>query len=625
MNRASFFKSILWIILGLGLSAGITRMIFGLGSVTNLSDTTPWGLWKGFNVIPGIALAAGGFVLTAIIYVLRKEEYHRYARFSVLLALLGYITAATALVAELGLPWLVWHPVIYWQHHSALFEVAWCVMLYLVVLFLEFIPVPLEETGWLASVRRFLNKYKIILVILGIMISTLHQSSLGTLFLITPEKLHPLWYSALLPLLFFISAVAIGPLMVILAVNVVSYLYRKGIEKEKLARLGLVSVAVLVIYGLIRFVDLGVTGKFPLLFEGSWPSIVFWIEILMMLIIPIICLSLKRLRSSRIALSVATASGVLGMGLNRANVAGIMLINTGPAYIPTIYEIFVSLAIISAAILIFLFCVERFKMWEIKWEDPRNHPETPPQFDSISKVWLGTPRVAHRSIYSLIFIISLALGFSVISGSRLRSEGVAEIDVTMARGGDTLFIDGNRDNYGVAFPHLSHSERYGPDSSCVLCHHMNIPFDKTTPCYQCHRQMYTSSDVFRHDWHADPAGGNIACQECHPSNLPRAAAGAKTCDQCHSDLLPEGAQIEIINYDAPAYTDAMHILCIDCHQKEAQQSSERQDLDLCTACHVTRQLSQMPSQAERFFEDTTVNHVIVPRLNDNDTGEVEVP
>ena len=110
MNRVNIFKSVLWAITGAAIAFGITRMFFGLGSVSNLSDATPWGIWKGLNVIPGIALAAGGFVVTAIIYIMRRNEYHRYARVAVLLAFLGYLTAATALVVELGLPWMVWHP-----------------------------------------------------------------------------------------------------------------------------------------------------------------------------------------------------------------------------------------------------------------------------------------------------------------------------------------------------------------------------------------------------------------------------------------------------------------------------------------------------------------------------------
>ncbi|MCK4371640.1 MAG: polysulfide reductase NrfD, partial [candidate division Zixibacteria bacterium] len=215
MNRLDVFKSVLWTLTGLAIATAITRFIFGLGAVSNLSDSTPWGIWKGLSVVPGIALAAGGFVVTAVIYILKREEFHRYAKVAVLIAFLGYLSAATALVVELGLPWLVWQPVIYWQFHSALFEVSWCVMLYLGVLLLEFLPVPLEETGWFAGLRRFLTKYKLVLVFLGIMISSLHQSSLGTLFLITPEKLHPLWYSALLPIEFLISAIAVGPLVVI--------------------------------------------------------------------------------------------------------------------------------------------------------------------------------------------------------------------------------------------------------------------------------------------------------------------------------------------------------------------------------------------------------------------------
>ena len=170
MDRVKVFKSALWIIVGLGMAPFIARFLFGLGAVANMNDAVPWGLWKGLNIFPGIALAGGGFVMTAVIYIMAKEEYHKYAKISVLLAFLGYITAATALVTELGLPWMVWHPIIYWQHHSALFEVSWCVILYLTVLFLEFLPVPLDETSRFAGIRKFLTKYKIVLVFLGIMI-----------------------------------------------------------------------------------------------------------------------------------------------------------------------------------------------------------------------------------------------------------------------------------------------------------------------------------------------------------------------------------------------------------------------------------------------------------------------
>ncbi|MEZ5359734.1 MAG: NrfD/PsrC family molybdoenzyme membrane anchor subunit [Candidatus Zixiibacteriota bacterium] len=612
MKRLTTFKSILWTIVGLAMASGITRMLFGLGSVTNQSDAVPWGIWKGINVIPGIALAGGGFVMTAIIYVLRRQEFARYSKFAVLLAFLGYISAATALVVELGLPWMVWHPIIYWQHHSALFEVSWCVMLYLTVLFLEFVPVPLEEIGWFARLRMFLTKYKIYLVILGIMISTLHQSSLGTLFLITPEKLHPLWYTSLLPILFFISAVAVGPLMVILAVLAVSALYRKELERKKLAGIGLISMGILCVYGLIRMIDIIATGKLPQSFNGSWQSNIFWLEMMLICIIPIVFLAVKKLRYSTAGLWAATISSVLGIVLNRADIAGIMLAQTGRLYIPTIYEIFISFGILSAAILVFLFCIDRFKLWETKWEDPRQNPEAKPEFDHATEVWLGSPRLASRTVYSLIFIIALSLGFALISGDRIKSENVEDVIASPARGTDVLYIDGNHDSYGVSFPHKEHMHRVMEADSCSICHHMNMPLDKNSDCADCHRKMYSTFDAFRHDWHAAPDGGNIACTECHPADEPRLKETVAKCDKCHKDLYPEGATIVVKQYIAESYTDALHGTCVPCHKDTAAKDSTKAQLALCTSCHNSPRPSELDNEVMNAYRDTSYNHVVLP-------------
>lgn len=623
MNRVKTFKSILWTITGLAVAFGMTRLFTGLGSVSNLSDSTPWGIWKGLNVLPGIALAAGGFVVTAVIYIMRREEYHRYAKVTVLLAFLGYITAATALVAELGLPWMVWHPIIYWQHHSALFEVSWCVMLYLTVLFLEFIPVPLEHTGAFAGLRRFLNKYKLVLVFLGVMISTLHQSSLGTLFLITPEKLHALWYSSLLPILFFISAVAVGPLVLILAILVISYLYRKQIETDKLAKLAGASVIVLALFGLVRLIDIVATGKFGIIFDGSWQSDIFLIELLLSVIVPVVVMGFKRLRHTPSALWIASSSAVIGIGLQRANVAGIMLVRTGPIYVPTFYEITISLGILSAAALAFLFCVERFKMWEVPWEDPEENPEAAPQFDNVGEVWLGTPRIASRTVYSLIFVIALAVGFAMISTDRIESAGIRDVPVKPARGGDTLFVDGNLDGYGVEFAHKDHYDREGGNSSCVICHHMNLPYDKNSRCQECHSQMYTATDIFRHDWHASPDGGNLACDMCHNPNEQRAAETAKSCADCHKDLEPANTPIKMEQYLAPSYADAMHGVCIQCHKQRATELADKETLGQCSACHKLDTPAYLPDEVYAKFRDSSFNHVVMPPATVNKAGARE--
>ncbi|MCK5125502.1 MAG: polysulfide reductase NrfD [candidate division Zixibacteria bacterium] len=617
MKRLMTFKSILWTIVGLAMASGITRMLFGLGAITNQSDATPWGIWKGINVVPGIALAAGGFVVTAIIYVMRRHEFSRYSKFAVLLAFLGYISAATSLVVELGLPWLVWHPVIYWQPHSALFEVSWCVILYLTVLFLEFVPVPLDETHWFSGVRRFLIKYKLILVVLGVMISTLHQSSLGTMFLLTPEKLHALWYSSMLPIMFFVSAVAIGPLMVILAVLVVSSLYGRELEREKLGMLGLISMGVLVVYGLIRIIDIAATGKLLLVFDGSWQANIFLLELVLILVLPIIFLAVKKLRYSTAGLWIATISGVLGMVLNRANIAGIMLVQTGNLYIPTIYEIFISVGIISAAILGFLFCVERFKLWETKWEDSRQEPNAQPEFDRSSEVYLGAPRLAGRTIYSMIFVVSLAFGFAVISSDRLYSHGVDDVIAQEARGNGILYIDGNRDNFGVAFGHAEHIKRQQGADSCSVCHHMNLPQDKSSQCSACHRQMYTTTDVFRHDWHASPTGANIACNMCHTPGEEKQKSSAKKCVDCHLDLYPENAVNTFESYLTVSYVDAMHGQCVTCHAERALSDTTKVAQARCPACHTGSLPHYLKEDMRDKLRQPGLSNVIIPKSDVN--------
>ena len=216
MDRVQNTKTILWILTGIAAAVGVTRFIFGLGATTNLTDATPWGVWIGFDVMAGVALAGGGFVMTAIFYVFKREKFHPLVKPAVLTAFLGYLAVIFGLLFDLGLPWNIWHMMIYWNLHSPLFEVGWCVMLYTTVLLLEFSPVPLEETSRYAKVRSFLLKFRFPLVMVGIMLSTLHQSSLGSLFLIMPYKLHALWYTSTIPVQFFISAVALGLMMVAL-------------------------------------------------------------------------------------------------------------------------------------------------------------------------------------------------------------------------------------------------------------------------------------------------------------------------------------------------------------------------------------------------------------------------
>ncbi|MBC8246908.1 MAG: polysulfide reductase NrfD, partial [Deltaproteobacteria bacterium] len=209
------FNMIAGIIIILGLIVTALRFTKGLATVTNLSDYNPWGIWIGFDLMVGVALAAGGFVTSAAVYLFGMKKYHSAVRPAILTGFLGYALVVLALHYDVGRPWRLPYPFIVQQGTtSLLFEVAACVSLYLTVLFLEFSPAALEWLG-LKKVRKLAIRFTLILTIFGVVLSTLHQSSLGALFLIAPSKLHPLWYSSYLPVYFFISSIIAGLSMVI--------------------------------------------------------------------------------------------------------------------------------------------------------------------------------------------------------------------------------------------------------------------------------------------------------------------------------------------------------------------------------------------------------------------------
>lgn len=616
MNRVHVVKSILWGLVGLSLAVAISRFAFGLGATTNLTDTTPWGLWIGFDVMAGVALAAGGFVITALFYMMRRKEFHPMVRPAVLTAFLGYVAVVFSLMVDLGLPWNIWHMIVFWNPHSPLFEVGWCVMLYTSVLLLEFSPVPLESTSRYAKIREFLMKFRFPLVLLGIMLSTLHQSSLGSLFLIMPFKLYPLWYTDILPILFFISAVGLGLMMVSFESLVSSWIYGRKPESHLIAKLGKAAVWVLSIFLVVRFVDLAIAGKLGLIFSGTWESLLFMAEILIMAVIPIILFAIPKTRHSLAGQWIGSFLVVFGAIFNRINVGGLtMLSTTGDTYFPSWMELSISFGIVSFMVLVFLFAIEKFHIWDDRPREAESDPHARPQFSRGGEVWLGSPAVAGRTKYSFAFVIALAIGFMLMPGTKLHSSGVEDVPTRAARGGDTLFVDGNRDGYGVAFKHQFHVDTLGHEQSCVRCHHMNLPQDKNSGCFTCHSQMYTAVDAFKHDWHNSPNGANITCSECHMDGENRTAASAKHCDACHTDLIPAGATITIEQYMAPAYTDAMHDLCIGCHREIVAQQPEKQAISLCAACHGTAGPEYLRADVRERLKRPEYNHVVLPGVS----------
>jgi Ni/Fe-hydrogenase subunit HybB-like protein len=586
MNRVRRLKFVLWALLGVATSVALPRFLFGLGASTNLSDANPWGLWVGFDVMAGVALAAGGFIVTATVYIFKLERFHAVVRPAVLTAFLGYVAVAVSLLFDLGLPWNIWHMMVFWNPHSPLFEVGWCVMLYLTVLALEFFPVPAEDFPRLATIRAVLLKARLPLVIAGIGLSTLHQSSLGSLFLIMPSRLHPLWYSPILPILFLISAVALGLSMIIFESHITAYLYRRKPECELLAPFASACRWVLLVYLAVRFLDLLFRHQVRQLAVPGWRTAMFWVEMAIMVLVPIVLFWNSRMRRSRAGQWAAASLVVLGVVLNRIDVGGVAHLRPdGAFYFPAWREIVISVGVIAAAVMVFLFVVERFKVWEERPADPEQDPTRLPEFDPVGDTWLGVPGVAARTTYSMAFIIAAALGFGFLHVQAAEMRGIEPTPVHQARGGrDILWIDGNLDGFGVTFKHIEHEKREGAKESCAKCHHLNLPRDEGTPCFRCHRDMYLSSDSFRHDWHASPSGGRVGCYQCHAKGQARTAATAIACDKCHKNLIPAGASIKVKQYRGIAYTEAMHRLCLGCHVKKAKEN-KKPEVIRCAWCH----------------------------------------
>jgi hypothetical protein len=187
--------------------------------------------------------------------------------------------------------------------------------------------------------------------------------------------------------------------------------------------------------------------------------------------------------------------------------------------------------------------------------------------------------------------------------------------VQKARGGDTLFVDGNRNTYGSVFNHATHVDSLGMDSSCARCHHMNMPQDKQSGCWECHRFMYSSADVFDHSWHSSQAGAAIRCEGCHTPGLQRTKESAKTCKECHNDLIVEGSPIKVEQFQAPSYTDAMHGVCADCHRERANADSLQVASSRCPACHVTPDMGYLQTEAQAIRGHRDVRPVVVPVIS----------
>ena len=356
--KITFWRVVFAAVMLLGIYSTYVRFFHGLGASTNLTDQFPWGIWIGFDVLCGVMLAAGGFTLTAAVHILNIKRLHPIVRPTILTAFLGYVLVCVALMFDLGRPYNIWHPLIMRNPHSVMFEVAYCVMLYTTVLSLEFSPIVLERFH-LEKPFKIIKGVLIPLVILGVILSTLHQSSLGTLYLIMPTKLHPFWYSPLLPVFFFLSAICVGLAMTIFESTMSSKHFHRELELPILQELGRVLMVVLSVYAVLRAEDLIHRGVVKMMFQPGYEMYLFWVEILLAIIVPLALLSHKKVRSKPGGLYLIAVMVVLGFITNRLNVSVTgMETAAGLHYVPKWTEAAITAAIIAAGFFLFAMAVK---------------------------------------------------------------------------------------------------------------------------------------------------------------------------------------------------------------------------------------------------------------------------
>ncbi|MEW5875752.1 MAG: NrfD/PsrC family molybdoenzyme membrane anchor subunit, partial [Candidatus Zixiibacteriota bacterium] len=377
-----------------------------------LSDGYPWGFWIGMDILAGIALAAGGFIVAGMVHLFGKAKYHPLSRPAVLTALLGYILFIIGLAIDLGRPWMIWQVLFHWNHNSPMFEVSWCVTMYTTVLALEFLPVVFKRFGWrhlielwhslvpwvivgmvslftmamsgsvawTAAVLVVLMSWElamragwmprdkqmpILLVMAGVIFSTLHQSSLGSLLLIIPHKLHPLWFTRALPILFLLSAVMIGAGMVIFETIVSARIQKRPSEFPLLKGFVRAMPYLIGLYLILKVGDIFRTGAAEHLFVITSASVGMWLELLIGGMLPLTVFMTREFQESENWVLWGAILVVAGGIINRLNtVITAVMVHAWEVYYPSWMEIAISLGVISAGILVLDFVTRNFPVYE---------------------------------------------------------------------------------------------------------------------------------------------------------------------------------------------------------------------------------------------------------------------
>jgi len=555
----------------------VARFLFGIGTVSNLNNQYPWGIWIGIDVASGVALAAGGFTTGAIAYVFNRDQYHAVIRPALLTAMLGYTFVVLGLLIDIGRYWNITSPIFNHNGNSVLFEVAMCVMIYLHVLYIEFIPIVAERfmgrvnlpgllSGLnnlvekvLAMADKILGKVMFVFIIAGIVLSCLHQSSLGSLMLIAQYKIHPLWYTPILPLLFLLSAFAAGYPMVTFESILVARSFGREPEMEILTPLAKYMPVFMGTYLIFKIGDMIVRGTYVYLLDGTYQTNAFLVELGVGVILPFTLLLFRKVRRSPGWLFFAATIFVLGILLNRINV--FVVAYTPPykivSYFPALGEIFITVGLIAT--LMFVYRVAVF-IFPVLGEAPK------------------------KMSTAALVLFALTITFWSVSDARA-TEDVVRIkrplpleknvtpsiaDAPKLRILNDPIINQYSDKYGpVSFMHSKHANVL---KDCTICHH-RMPREE-----------------------GDKYGLPTTMDQ-----LIKTETEPVTCSACHD------RPFDPKNLHTPGLKGAYHQLCMDCHQQSEQVPHVRgpilysamvrgpvaRTLDTraptdCLACHATK-------------------------------------
>ncbi|MBZ5496337.1 MAG: Ni/Fe-hydrogenase cytochrome b subunit [Acidobacteriia bacterium] len=596
----------LLIFMGVGFSFGITRMLLGLGTVTNLDNHNPWGIWISFDVACGVALAAGGFTTAALVDIFGRRKYKALLRPAILTAFLGYLWVAIALSFDLGRYWNIWRPIFNWQGNSVLFEVGMCVTAYLIVLSIEMSPSILEglkaridQGEWGATLLGRVEKpilalytgIRIVLplfIVAGVVLSFMHQSSLGTLMLIAPSKLSALWDTPILPILFLLSAMMVGFPMVILESIYANISFGRSPEMELLTPMARIIPWFLGTYGAVKIGDLIVRHSQLNFLEHPAATTSLFIEILLGIIAPFLLFLNKAVRRSMGWLFFTVSLIIFGVVLNRINV---FLVGYNPpyatkAYFPSIGEIAMTVAIVSSI----LFCYRMFVTFfpilpgyvpttEVQLARMREERER-----TVNPFWTWVIRgtgiaclLAFIALYSLVHIEAIQASVRTVQEVlRITTQQPVPQAPTGSTGPaypqrpaayknfyllDSQVLKARSDDYEpVGFSHRIHDELVGGD--CGVCHHRYASTEGDR-VGQDIKEMHAAMDI--------KMGG--PCSACHDDMAPNPP---QSCNRCH------GLSNEPDDPSRIGLKGAYHRQCIGCHERQLKPASAPTE---CASCH----------------------------------------